>query len=107
VLSTANDPLTWLDLYLIFAVSTAMIPSESDREPWGGVLAIFGLIGALAIVLGWLPRIPTGILNGARQVLDGLTFAFGVSVVVNGTIAFVLWLVEWTIGSVTRRRVRY
>ncbi len=107
VLSTANDPLTWLDLYLIFAVSTAMIPSESDREPWGGVLAIFGVIGVLAIVLGWLPRIPVGVFTWAQQVLQALTFAFGVSVVVNGVVAFILWIVEWTIASVTRRRVKY
>ncbi len=107
VLSTANDPLTWLDLYLIFAVSTAMIPSESDREPWGGVLAVFGVIGVLAIVLGWLPRIPAGVFTWAQQLLQGLTFAFGVSVVVNLTVAFILWIVEWTIASVTRRRVKY
>ncbi len=107
VLSTANDPLTWLDLYLIFAVSTAMIPSESDREPWGGVLAVFGVIGVLAIVLGWLPRIPAGVFTWTQQLLQGLTFAFGVSVVVNLTVAFILWIVEWTIASVTRRRVKY
>ncbi len=107
VLSTANDWLTWLDLYLIFAVSTAMIPSESDREPWGGVLAVFGVVGAVAIVLGWIPRIPPNVLNGARMVLDGLTFAFAVSVVVNGAVALLLWLVEFTIGAVTRRKVRY
>ncbi len=107
VLATANDPLTWLDLYLIFAVSTAMIPSESDREPWGGVLVVFGAIGVLAILLGWLPRLPPEVLNSAQQVLQGLTFAFGVSVVVNGTVAFILWILEWTIASVTRRRVRY
>ncbi len=107
VLSTAGDPLTWLDLYLIFAVSTAMIPSESDREPWGPVLIFFGLLAVVSIVLGWLPRIPPDVLNAARKVLDSLTFAFGVSVLVNGTVAFVIWIVEWTIASVTRRRVRY
>ncbi len=107
VFSTANDPLTWLDLYLIFAVSTAMIPSESDREPWGPVLVVFGIIGLLTVILGWLPRIPPVMLNGALQVLQALTFAFGVSVVVNGTVAFLIWIVEWMVASVTRRRVKY
>jgi hypothetical protein len=107
VLSTSNDPLTWFDLYLVFAVSTAMIPSESDREPWGGLIAVFGVGGALAILFGWTPHIPPDLITLGRNVLDALTFAFGISVVVNGVVAFVIWIVEWTIGSVTQRRVRY
>src|SRR5919204_925720 len=81
VLSTTNDWLTWLDLYLIFAVSTAMIPSESDREPWGALIAFFGALGALAIVFGWTPRIPVELFTFGRNLLDALTFAFGVSVI--------------------------
>jgi hypothetical protein len=107
VLAYSGDPLTWLDLYLIFAVSTAMIPSESDREPWGALLVVFGALGVFAIVLGWTPRIPPDVLRLARLALDALTFAFGVSVVVNGSVSFVLWIVEWTVASVTQRRVRY
>jgi hypothetical protein len=107
VLPTANDPMTWLDLYLIFAVSTAMIPSESDREPWGPLIVFFGVIGGLAILLGWTPRIPPDIIDIARRVLQALTFAFGVSVVVNGVVAIVIWVAEWTVTSVTRRKVRY
>jgi hypothetical protein len=107
VLPTANDPLTWLDLYLIFAVSTAMIPSESDREPWGPLIVFFGVVGGLSILLGWTPRIPPDIIDIARQVLQALTFAFGVSVVVNGAVAIVILIAEWTVTSVTRRKVRY
>lgn len=107
VLSTANDWLTWLDLYLIFAVSTAMIPSESDREPWGMLIAVFGVVGGLAILLGWTPRIPPDVIDVARRVLQALTFVFGVSVVVNGTVALLIGLVELTVTTMTRRKVRY
>ncbi|MGB8645033.1 MAG: hypothetical protein WCF84_07330 [Anaerolineae bacterium] len=108
VLSTANDWLTWVDLYLIFAVSTAMIPSESDREPWGQLLLIFGGIALIALFLGWSPRsISPDVINAGRAVLNGLTFAFGVSVVVNGAVAFFIWIVEWMVASITRRRVKY
>lgn len=107
VLPTANDPLTWLDLYLIFAVSTAMIPSESDREPWGPLIVFFGVAGGLAILLGWTPHIPPDIIDMARRVLQALTFAFAVSVVVNGAVAVIIWIAEWTVTSVTRRKVRY
>ncbi len=107
VLSTANDWLTWLDLYLIFAVSTAMIPSESDREPWGMLIAVFGVVGGVAILLGWTPRIPPDVIDLARRVLQALTFVFGVSVVVNGTVALFIGIIEWTVTSMTRRKVRY
>lgn len=107
VLPTINDPLTWLDLYLIFAVSTAMIPSESDREPWGPVLVFFGVIGGLTILLGWTPRIPPDVIDLARRALQALTFAFAVSVAVNGAVAVAIWIVEFTVSSVTRRKVRY
>jgi hypothetical protein len=107
VLPTANDPLTWLDLYLIFAVSTAMIPSESDREPWAPLILVFGVAGGLSILLGWTPRIPPDVIDTARRVLQALTFAFGVSAAVNGAVAIVIWIAEFTVTSVTRRKVRY
>ena len=98
---------TWLDLYLVFAVSTAMIPSESDREPWGPVISIFGLGVALLFLMGWTPRVPQDVVQGARQLLDALTFALGIAVIVNGAVAGMLWLLERTVAQVSGKRVEY
>jgi hypothetical protein len=103
VLAYSNDWTTWLDLYLIFAVSTAMIPSDSDREAWRPLLLTFGLIALVAILLGWTPRIPAEVITPARQVLDALTFAFGISLAINGTVALGLWILEWVVKSVKRK----
>ena len=103
----SDDWTTWLDLYLIFAVSTAMIPSESDREPWGPVITIVGLGVAILFVLGWTPRIPSDWVTFARNWLDALTFALGLAVIVNGIIAIVLWILEMTIGRISGTRVEY
>ncbi len=103
----SNDWTTWLDLYLIFAVSTAMIPSESDREPWGPVITFFGLGVAILFVLGWTPRIPPDLVALARNWLDALTFALGLAVIVNGAIAIVLWILEQTLGRLSGKRVEY
>ena len=102
-----NDWTTWLDLYLVFAVSTAMIPSESDREPWGPVITIFGLGVAILFLLGWTPRVPPDYVALARQLLDALTFALGIAVVVNGAVAIVLWLLEQTVERISGKRVEY
>lgn len=103
----ASDWTTWLDLYLVFAVSTAMIPSESDREPWGPVVTIFGLGVAVLFLLGWTPRVPPDFVTLARQLLDALTFALGVSVVVNAAIALALWILEQTVERLSGKRVEY
>lgn len=103
----ANDWLTWVDLYLVFAVSTAMIPSESDREPWGPVITFTGLIVAVLFLLGWTPRVPPDLVQLARQLLDALTFALGIAVVVNTIVAFVLWLVEQMVVRLQGKRVEY
>ncbi|MBI4785760.1 MAG: hypothetical protein HY782_01775 [Chloroflexi bacterium] len=103
----AYDWTTWLDLYLIFAVSTAMIPSASDREPWGPVITFFGLGVALLFLMGWTPRVPSNLVVLARQTLDALTVALGIAVVVNGAVALLLWLVERTVERVSGKRVEY
>jgi hypothetical protein len=101
------DWTTWLDLYLIFAVSTAMIPSESDREPWGPVITVFGLGVAILFLLGWTPRVPQDFVTLARQLLDALTFALGTAVIINGLIAVILWILERTVERLSGKRVEY
>ena len=107
ITSTISDPLTWIALYFVFAVSTSMIPSESDREPWGVIIAIFAGIGALALILGWTPNITPDIIQFAQKILTTLIFVFGIIVVVNGALAILIFLLEWGFGTVTSRRVRY
>lgn len=107
IVGTLLDPLTWVALYLVFAVSTSMIPSESDREPWGVIIAIFAAIGALALVLGWSPNITPELLAFAQKFLNTLIFVIGIIVVVNGALAILIFITEWGVGAATQRRVRY
>jgi hypothetical protein len=103
----SNDWTTWLDLYLIFAVSTSMIPSESDREPWGPIITFFGLGTAILVLLGWTPRVPVEIVNLARNLLDALTLALGIAVVVNAVVGAVLWVAEKTVLHLSGRQIEY
>lgn len=105
--SYAHDWTTWLDLYLIFAVSTAMIPSESDRQPWGFVLAVGGALIVLLFLLGWVPQVPPAVVLLARQILDALTFALGIAVIVNGSVAIALWVLELTVERINGKRIEY
>ncbi len=103
----SHDWTTWLDLYLIFAVSTAMIPSESDREPWGPVITFLGVGTAILFLLGWTPRVSPDIVLLARNLLDALTFALGIAVIVNGAVAVALWVLEQTVARLSGKRAEY
>ncbi len=103
----AHDWTTWLDVYLIFAVSTAMIPSDSDRAPWGPVISVFGAVVVVLFVLGWMPRVPPEWVNVARQLLNALTFALGIAVIVNGAIAILLWIFERMVEKISGKHVDY
>lgn len=107
VWASIGDPLTWLALYLVFAVSTSMIPSASDREPWGIIIGIFAGAGALALILGWVPRFSPEVIEFGQTLLYTLIFVFGVIVVVNGALALVIFIFEWLFGAMTQRKVRY
>ena len=99
--------LTWLELYLIFAVSTAMIPSESDREPWRWVLAVSGVLIAILFLLGWMPQVPPDLVVLAQRILDGLTFALGIAAAVNLVVAMALLILERTVQRISGRRVDF
>lgn len=103
----SHDWTTWLAVYLVFAVSTAMIPSESDRESWGPVLTLFGVGVAILFLLGWTPRVPADTVTLARNLLDALTFALGAAVLVNGMIAILIGLLEQTVWRISGKRVEY
>ncbi len=107
VIQYSHDWTTWLDVYLIFAVSTAMIPSESDREPWGPVVVVLGSLVAILLLMGWTPRMPGEWVVPARRLLDALIFALGIAVIVNSAVAALLWVVEQAIVLWNRRHVAY
>ena len=55
--SITNSHDSWVWLYLLFAISTTMMPSESDRHAWLPLILVFILILGTAIFFGagnWL-----------------------------------------------------
>ena len=80
-------------LYLIFAVSNAMMPSPSDRESWRLVLIYLAVVAGVLVVFGWLPACPSLV----RTLADGLhtlTYAFGLTLLIDVVFAVLLALIE-------------
>jgi hypothetical protein len=88
-----KTPDFWVWLYVIFAVSNAMMPSESDRRAWmlaglyvAGVLVIAWLLGAFSFLSPVL-------WDNALGALQVLTLAFLFTVILNVIVGSALWLV--------------
>jgi hypothetical protein len=93
----AGDLGLWL--YLIFAISNAMLPSESDMEAVRPVLIFLGLVAALVLLVAGVPAIPDAIVQGVNVLAGYLASAFGLTLAVDLVfiviILLLLWLTRW------------
>lgn len=102
----ANTPDFLLWLYVLFSVSNAMMPSESDTQAWpvvgGGLLLI-----CVALFLMNLGNLVVALLQAISSVAQALTIAFLIAVMVDIVFVFIIWLLEEILGVITRREVKY
>jgi hypothetical protein len=100
-------PDVWLWLYLIFAISNAMLPSASDRESWRAVFIYLGLTLLLAVGLGLNPRLSPDLQALGLIIVTYLLAAFVITIAVDLLfilfIAFTETLFTWMLG----RSVQY
>jgi hypothetical protein len=83
----------WLWLYLIFAVSNAMLPSESDMAAMRPVLIFLGIVAAVMLVFSGVRGISPGLANGVNAIAGYLATAFGLTLAVDVLFIIVIWLV--------------
>ncbi len=97
-------PDFWLWAYLIFVVSNAMAPSESDRKSWllAGVYVAVALAGAY--LLGAMQILPDGLGDRTASVLQLLTVAFLFTLLLDLVAGVSLWLIEMLIVEIQRTR---
>ncbi|MGQ9493428.1 MAG: hypothetical protein ACUVR2_06650 [Anaerolineae bacterium] len=99
------DALLWL--YLIFSISNAMLPSESDRQAWLSVLLFFGLVAVFVFVSGVAIQVLEALKHWVLIGVTYLAFGFGLALAVDIPMAFVLFLMEKVGGAILHRHVEY
>jgi len=87
-------PDIWLWLYLIFAVSNAMLPSESDMQPVRPVLIFLGIVAVVAVIVVGLPNVPPAIITGVSAFAAYLASAFALTLAVDAAFMLVIGLVS-------------
>jgi len=96
-------PDIWLWLYLIFAVSNAMLPSESDMQPVGSVLVFLGIVAAVAVIVVGLPNVPPGIVTGVSAFAAYLASAFALTLAVDAVFMLLIGLLALLTGALKPR----
>jgi hypothetical protein len=98
-----ND--AWIWLYLIFAISNAMLPSESDRESLWPMVLFAVLIVVLAVLAGWGPDLMQRLSVPMETFLSLLLIAFGITLFVDAIFVGAMALVRESFSIVTGRRL--
>lgn len=88
-------PDAWLWLYLIFAISNAMLPSESDMSTVRPILIFLGIATAIYLVAAGVPSIPPGVREAVDAVASYLASAFGLTLAVDALFILIVALLLW------------
>jgi hypothetical protein len=107
-----RTPDFWLWVYLVFAVSNAMLPSPADRHAWGTALIFLGILVGFFYLTGLVQFLSTGSFAFAvgtwvGNAADQLTWAFGITVAVDLIIAAILFITEQALGVLGFGRLQY
>ena len=104
--SVLNSPGFWLWFYLAFAVSSTMMPSQSDRHAWLplGIL-IVGLI-ILAILAGAGTWMLEKLAPNVNNFMRALALIFVMSGVLHIVLTMPLLLLHWILARVTGMDVK-
>ena len=103
--SIIDRPDFWLWFYLVFTVSSTMMPSTSDRRAWLPlILAIFVVVGLLLFIgLGsWLL---TRLGSAVTTAVDAINMVFGVTVLIHLILLLPLFLIRKGISHLVGLRV--
>jgi hypothetical protein len=91
----AHVPDFWLWLYLIFSVSNAMLPSESDMAAVRPVLIFLGIAAVVVLVVRGIPSISEQAVQAVNAVAGYLASAFGVTLAVDAVFMLVILVLLW------------
>jgi hypothetical protein len=102
---STNDFLVWL--YLLFAISNAMMPSRSDRRAWPVFIIIMVALALILYLLGIEGVIFAGLSDVATTVFGYLGLALSLSIGVDIVFMVVIAAIEGLISRITGVSVVY
>jgi hypothetical protein len=101
----STDVFIWL--YLVFAVSNAMMPSASDRRAWPLLLLALAALGALTYWAGFGPLLARQLAGPATAGLQIVASAFTLTIGIDLAAVGVVWALESGLSRLTGLKVQY
>ncbi len=71
------------------------------------VLIYLAVVAGVIVVFGWFPALPDALVQTLADGLHTLTYAFGLTVIIDEVFALLLALIELALGVIRRRKVVY
>ncbi len=103
--STTSRPDFWLWFYLIFAVSSTMMPSSSDRRAWLPLLLVMAFVSILVILVGAGPWVLSRLGSTINSALNAVTLVFTTTVVIHLILLPPAWAIRKVVSRITGYRV--
>ncbi len=101
-----SSPDFWIWFYLVFAVSSTMFPSPSDRRSWLPVLLVGSVLLLLAILSGAAPWLMENIAPGLNRALGAVTALFCICLAVTLALLVPFWLLRVMTGRLMGVEIR-
>lgn len=99
LLPTVKDFYLWF--YLAFAVSSTMMPSESDRHAWLDLAVSVGILFVIALLVGAGPWMLDNVAPLVSNFLSSVAVIFGLSSVAHGALILPIALVHKLLARLT------
>jgi hypothetical protein len=105
VKSITAQPDVWLWFYLVFTISSTMMPSASDRRAWLPLFLVFGILSGLFLLLGAGPWLYFHLGTVIQSVVRATTIVFGITILLNGLLFPPVWLIRRMLSHTTGYQV--
>jgi len=100
-------PNFWLWVYLIFSISNAMLPSESDRQAWASLVLYCCMAVVVLYGFGLLQEVSSPLYGLVLTGLSHLTLAFLLTIAVDAAVIAIVVILERVVMIVRGKRVEY
>ncbi len=100
-----SDLFVWL--YLLFAVSNAMMPSPSDRRAWPMLLVVVATVVITLVAFDQQRALISQVIVPLSRVSVYISLAFIVTIVVDLIFIVIILLIELIFGRLLQKRMTY
>ncbi len=100
-----SRPDFWVWFYLIFAVSSTMLPSTSDRRAWLPLAGILALLVGAFVLAGAGPWLAANLAPLLNRALHAMAMVLGISVMVHLVLVLPFWALHRVLSRLTGLRV--